>query len=43
MQDDSTGSSERSAHGNAGRWFSIEAEARVPSSQLGGEPSACGA
>ena len=29
--------------GDAGRWFGSEAEARVPSSQLGGEPSACGA
>jgi hypothetical protein len=44
-QDDSTGSSERGAHGDgdAGRQFSSEAEARVPGSQLGGEPSACGA
>jgi hypothetical protein len=36
---------ERSARGDgdAGRWFGSEAEARVPSSQLGGEPSVCGA
>jgi hypothetical protein len=36
---------ERSARGDgdAGRWSSSEAEARVPSSQLGGEPSVCGA
>jgi hypothetical protein len=36
---------ERSARGDsdAGRWFGSEAQARVPSSQLGGEPSACGA
>ena len=36
---------ERSARGDgdAGRWFGSEAAAMVPSSQLGGEPSACGA